>query len=258
MSKKIKKKSWRKLILYFCGLLIVVALGVFGYQWWKYRRAKFMRYPEFGIIIPEPYSIHGIDVSRYQNIIAWEEVKAMQVKDIKLGFAFIKATEGIGSRDPKFKRNWKKSRQAGIVRGAYHFFLATKDGKKQAMNFIKAVDLQPGDLPPVIDVEQTYGVSKVTLRKEVRQWLTTIENHYGVRPIIYTNVDFYKQYLSKGDFENYPLWVAHYYQPDTPRINRSWVFWQHSEEGRVNGIGWKVDFNVFSGDSTAFRSLLVH
>lgn len=258
MAKKIKKKLGLKLLFYFCALVILSALSVFGYRWWMYRKAKLMHYPEFGIIIPEPYAIHGIDVSRYQDIIAWEEVKAMQVKDIKLGFAFIKASEGIGKKDPQFRRNWKKSKQAGIIRGAYHFFLATKDGKKQAQNFIKLVDLEPGDLPPVLDVEQTYGVSKVTLRKEVRQFLTTIENYYGVRPMIYTNVDFYEQYLSKGDFENYPLWVAHYYQPDRPRISRDWAFWQHSEEGRVNGIVWKVDFNVFSGDSLAFKNLLVH
>jgi lysozyme len=51
--------------------------------------------------------------------------------------------------------------------------------------------------------------------------------------------------------------VAHYLQPHQPRIARDWVFWQHSESGTVNGIFGKVDFNVFNGDSVAFRSLLV-
>jgi lysozyme len=53
------------------------------------------------------------------------------------------------------------------------------------------------------------------------------------------------------------LWIAHYYQPNSPRITRNWHFWQHSEEGRVNGILSKVDFNVFSGDSSQFKALLV-
>jgi lysozyme len=74
--------------------------------------------------------------------------------------------------------------------------------------------------------------------------------------VIYTNVDFYNRYLGEA-FDDYPLWVAHYYQRREPRIKRGWVFWQHSDEGRVNGIRSPVDFNVFNGDSTAFRALLL-
>src|SRR3982751_1186751 len=165
-------------------LIFLVAGGYFFYQWWLFRRAMFVRYPQFGISIPESYSIHGIDVSKYQQLIAWEEVKAMQVKNVKLGFAFIKATEGIGNMDAQFPRNWKKIKEAGIVRGAYHFFLATKDGRMQAENFIKCVNLKPGDLPPVLDVEQTYGIAPTILKREVKEWLEIAENYYHIKPII--------------------------------------------------------------------------
>lgn len=227
-----------------------------AFLWWESRQLRFVRYPEFGIPIPGQYEIHGIDVSKYQQTISWTAVKEMKVRHIRLQFAFIKATEGNSNTDPFFKRNWRKSRQAGITRGAYHFFIATKDGRTQAKNFIKRVSLEPGDLPPVLDVEQTYGASAATIRKEVKAWLDMVEAHYGVKPILYTNVDFYETYL-EDDFDNYPLWVAHYLQPEKPRIGRDWSFWQHSEQGRVNGILSKVDFNVFSGDSIAFRELLV-
>jgi hypothetical protein len=53
--------------------------------------ARFVRYPEFGISIPIEYSIHGIDVSKYQQMIAWDAVSSMQVKKIKLGFVFYKS-----------------------------------------------------------------------------------------------------------------------------------------------------------------------
>jgi lysozyme len=69
-------------------------------------------------------------------------------------------------------------------------------------------------------------------------------------------VDFYKNYLGQ-EFDDYPLWVAHYYEQRQPRINRDWSFWQHSDKGSVNGIISKVDFNVFAGDSLAFRELLI-
>lgn len=255
MSSRSKKKIVRW-ILGVCFVALAAAVGLLIYNWALYRRARFTRFPEFGIMMPTEYGIHGIDVSRYQDIIAWEEVKKMEVSNIRLGFAFIKATEGIGNTDPQFYRNWKKSRSAEIVRGAYHFFIASKDGKLQAENFIKRVDLQPGDLPPVLDVEQRNGVSKAQLQKEVKKWLQTVEEYYRVKPIIYTNVDFYKQYLG-SEFDRYPLWVAHYYQMEQPRITRDWVFWQHNDQGNVNGITSKVDFNVFSGDSVEFNMLLI-
>ena len=239
--------------------MVLTAAGFIGYLsflWWQSRQLQFVRYKEFGIPIPAHYQIHGIDVSRYQQQISWEAVKAMQVKHIRLGFAFIKATEGNGNTDPYFKRNWKKAREAGITRGAYHYFIASKDGQKQAQNFISKVSLESGDLPPVLDVELSNGVQPEQLRREVRKWLTVMEEHYLVKPILYTNIDFYNHFL-KGYFDEYPLWVAHYLQPYQPRIERSWIFWQHNEGGRVNGILPKVDFNVFNGDSTSFKSLLV-
>jgi lysozyme len=255
MSSRRKKKIIRVTVL-LVMLGIGAIAGIMFFQWLTYRKSKFTRYPEFGIAMPEAYSIHGIDVSRYQRVIAWEEVRAMQVKDIRIGFAFIKATEGIGNTDPEFRRNWKRSKGHGMIRGAYHFFIASKDGKMQAENFIDRVELESGDLPPVLDVEQLNGAGTQQLKKEVKEWLDVVEQYYKVKPIIYTNIDFYKRHLG-SEFDDYPLWVAHYYQEHQPRINRGWVFWQHNDGGNVNGITSKVDFNVFSGDSAEFRSLLL-
>jgi lysozyme len=252
MARRKKRFRW---IFVVIPIVLAVA-GYFGWRWWLYNRARFVRYPEFGIAMPVDYPIHGIDVSRYQQMIAWDAVKTMQVKNIKLGFAFIKATEGVINTDPQFYRNWKKSKESGIIRGAYHFFLTTKDARMQAENFIKVVDLKPGDLPPVLDVEQTNGISKELIKKELKTWLDIVENNYHIKPIIYTNIDFYKQNMGE-DFDNYPLWVAHYYQPSQPRIHRDWVFWQHNDNGRVNGILSPVDFNVYSGDSISFQQLLI-
>ena len=126
-----------------------------------------VRYPEFGIPIPTEYEIHGIDVSRYQQNIAWDAVKEMEVGPVKLGFAFIKATEGVNNVDPYFKRNWRQARKAGMVRGAYHFFIASKDGKTQAANFIDRVELVSGDLPPVLDVEHSLAADAPRIHPEL-------------------------------------------------------------------------------------------
>ncbi|MBE7173868.1 MAG: glycoside hydrolase family 25 protein [Williamsia sp.] len=242
------------------SLFALVLICFFGaFIWWFYLREAphFVRYNEFGIDIPTDYAIHGIDVSRHQSYIDWDEVKAMEVDNMQIDFAFIKATEGLRKVDDYFSRNWRKARNANMIRGAYHFFIAPKNGREQAMNFIHAVELESGDLPPVLDVEQTYGAPPEKVRANVKAFLETVQQYYGVMPIIYTNVSFYDAYLSTGEFDRYPLWVAHYLQKDQPRITRDWLFWQHSENGRVNGILNQVDFDVFNGDSTTFKQLLV-
>jgi lysozyme len=213
-------------------------------------------YPGFQIDIPNGYEIHGIDVSRYQSTINWKEVKQMEDKGVKIGFAFIKATEGTSIVDEQFRRNWIEAESQSLPKGAYHFFVPRRNAKKQAQNFIQIVNLKTGDLPPVLDVEKSRGASVIEMQKEVKEWLDEVEVHYGIKPILYTNIDFYQHYFSKG-FEEYPLWIAHYLQPDKPRIENKWVFWQHNEKGRVDGIKAPVDFNIFFGDSSDFRNLLI-
>jgi lysozyme len=247
-----KKNKTPAGILLFIALMLCFTAAILYYS----NRPKFVRYPAFGIDIPTIYSIHGIDVSHYQSSIDWDEVKAMQVKNIKIGFAFIKATEGIEDVDNAFKTNWKGAKKASIPRGAYHFFNPYRSGKAQAENFIDAVKLAPGDLPPVLDVEQAGTLGKEKLQQRVSEWLTIVERHYKVKPVIYTGADFYSNLL-KGKFDDYPLWVAHYLVKDKPRVSRDWSFWQHNEAGHVNGVYGFVDFNGFNGDSAAFNELLI-
>jgi lysozyme len=246
-----KKKSNKPLIIGFSLLMLLLIAGSLYYM----NRPRFIRYPAFGISIPRHYEIHGIDVSKYQHRIEWQDVQQMQVDGVKIGFCFIKATEGVSSVDSRFHRNWKGARNVGLPRGAYHYFIPTRSGKEQAKNFIDEVEIQPGDLPPVLDIEVLQDVNKAVLQQRVFEWLQLVEAKYGMKPIIYTGADFYTKNLA-DKFSDYPLWVAHYLVKDKPRVYRDWHFWQHNEAGRVNGIDAPVDFNVFCGDSTDFVRLL--
>jgi lysozyme len=252
---KRKKYSISK-TLFKVFLVIVVIANVVYYITYFFTRPPHILYPAFGIEIPENYSLHGIDVSRYQQVINWSDVKDMQVKNIKIGFAFIKATEGIDKVDAQFRRNWLYAEKENIPKGAYHYFIAGKSGKAQAVNFTEIVKLKKGDLPPVLDIEETYGASITDIQQKIKDWIEKVEKQYKVKPIIYTNINFYNNYL-RGSFDQYPFWIAHYLQPDKPRIDRKWTFWQHSENGHINGIKTTVDFNVFSGDSAEFKNLLI-
>jgi len=59
----------------------------------------------------------GIDVSKWQGNIEWNEVIKDGVKH-----AFIKMTEGGTDTDPQFVINWNAAKKVGIKVGAYHYF----------------------------------------------------------------------------------------------------------------------------------------
>ena len=257
--KSSKKKSNNKVFIIVSA--IVAALVIFIWVMYsaqhKKQAARFALYPDFGIELPLGYKIHGIDVSSYQGNIYWPAVAQMHDQDVNIKFAFIKATEGLKNVDRQYNNNWQNAKQANIIRGAYHFFLATKSGRLQAQNFIKTVKLETGDLPPVLDIEELYGVRPDSMRSRVSAWLVAIEKAYNVKPLIYTNVSFYKNFLGH-QFDEYPLWVAHYFVQKQPGVDEGWSFWQHNATGKINGIKTRVDFDVFSGDTTTFNSLLMH
>lgn len=253
MAIKKQRKKWWLLIPLF---LLLIYLSWVYYQHVLDEKARFSVYPGFGIELPLGYSLHGIDVSFYQQHIYWPSVKKMKEKDVALKFVFIKATEGLYNADRYFKRNWEQAKSLSLTRGAYHFFLATKDGTMQAKNFLKKVQLKPGDLPPVLDIEELYGVAPDVMRRRVKDWLKYTEKYCGVKPIIYSNAFFYEHYLGK-EFSGYPLWVAHYFEKKKPGVTREWTFWQHNDAGKVNGIAAKVDFNVYNGDSVSFQKMLI-
>ena len=196
------------------------------------------------------FEVHGIDVSHYQSQINWDKVAQQDVH-----FAFIKATEGETYADSIFCRNWSELNRVNIQRGAYHFFRPSLDAEQQARNFAEWVDLDFGDLPPVLDVEVLDGMTNIELINGMRTWLYMTEIKYGIKPIIYTNLKFYYKYLA-GHFDDYPIWIARY-SPFDPKLpaGKEWLFWQYGNKGKLPGIHGDVDFNVFSGTLEELRAL---
>ncbi len=185
----------------------------------------------------------GIDVSHYQDDINWKEVK-----NTKISFAIVKATEGLDWHDEYFQYNWQLLKEAGLIRGAYHFFSLNSDTQLQLKNYIKNAHLEADDLPPIIDLEFSNKLPPASIiRKKLRTWLRLAENYYKKKPIIYTGKSFYNKYLS-GYFPGYPLWIASY-SKKTPVLNdkSNWIIWQYTDKGIVSGIDHKVDLNYFNG-----------
>lgn len=195
--------------------------------------------------------LHGVDVSHYQHEIEWDTVVAKQ----SLHFAFVKATEGSDYTDSLFCRNWNALDRLGIRRGAYHFFRSYGCGYEQAQHFLETVDFHPGDMAPVLDIESMDGMPAETMIEEARIWVDIVSRSLGVKPIIYTNQNFYERHLV-GVFDSNPLWIARY-SDERPSLSngKNWDIWQYSNAGCLEGIPKQCDLNVFVGDATMFDRL---
>ncbi|PPJ47323.1 glycosyl hydrolase [Rhizobium sp. KAs_5_22] len=202
----------------------------------------------FGKQSPKKLAVHGVDVSRWQGDIDWAKLRTQGAN-----FAYIKATDGGDHLDPMFKTNWRRAKEAGIKRGAYHFFYWCRTAGEQADWFIRNVPREAGALPPVIDVEYNgessckRRLSRAKVLEKMQVFMDKLERHYGQRPIIYTAPDFYRDNL-KGEFADYPFWLrsvaAH---PSKVYPGRKWLFWQYSGSGLSHGVNEKIDLNVFHG-----------
>jgi lysozyme len=209
----------------------------------------------FGKVKPKHHAVHGVDVSRWQGDIDWATLRQQGAN-----FAYIKATDGGDHLDPMFHTNWKRAKEAGVKRGAYHFFYWCRVASEQADWFIRNVPRDPDALPPVIDVEYNgesscrFRLSPEKAREKMQVFMDRLERHYGKRPVIYTAPDFYKDNL-RGQFLDYPFWLrsvaAH---PSKVYPDRRWVFWQYSGSGLSQGVDGKIDLNVFYGSVSDWQN----
>jgi lysozyme len=204
---------------------------------------------------PAAYPVHGIDVARYQQGIDWDAARAHGVS-----FAFIKATEGGDRVDAAFADHWRRASEAGVLRGAYHFYYFCRSAEDQARWFIANVPRERGMLPPVVDLEWnpqsptcTYRPPPEVVRSEALAFMNILERHYGQRPIIYTDPGFFtRNQLMRLAGEE--VWLRSTSAHPTDRYGvAGWTFWQYSATGLVPGVSGEVDLNAFGGSAADWR-----
>jgi GH25 family lysozyme M1 (1,4-beta-N-acetylmuramidase) len=199
-------------------------------------------------------TLPGIDVSNWQGTIDWSTVAATGVR-----FAVIKATEGRTYDDPYYAANLKGATANGIVAGAYHFARPdSSDGDPgaEADHFVSVADPTPGEIVPVLDLEQAGHLSVTNLQDWTKRWLARVTSLTGVRPMIYSSPSFWTEHM--GDttwFANhgYDLyWIANWgvTTPATPANDwggHGWTIWQWTSCQHVKGISGCVDGDRFRG-----------
>jgi len=222
------------------SLLIFIFITACGHQ------------PSMTTNTTSPKEITGVDVSKYQGQIDFNQLKAAGIT-----YVFVKASEGNTYQDPTFAGNFAQAKQAGLIVSAYHFYETNDAPNSQLENFTQLVKLSSGDLPPVVDIEKLHMQDDMMLMGNLQLYLNGLEKHYGVKPIIYTGLNFANQHVT--EFAQYPLWIAEYgrTQPTLPTGWSSWTFWQWSQSHTLKGIEGQVDADRFNGDAVNFAKLLI-
>lgn len=193
----------------------------------------------------------GLDISHHQGYIDWDSVATSKHP---IEFVFIRATDGSRILDREFHRNWEESQGKNFIRGVYHFYRPNQSSTSQFNLFKSHVYLRKGDLPPVLDLERNSLFGRENLLRGVKNWLKLAEKHYGIKPIIYANLDFYKRYFTSKEFKSYHFWIAAY--SGRHRISDvPWSFHQFTEFIYVKGIEGNVDGDDFNGDRKALEKL---
>jgi lysozyme len=199
----------------------------------------------FAAVCPAGSTVQGVDVSQYQGTVNWSSVKSSGVV-----FAYARVSDGQ-YLDTQFNTNYAAMKTAGLFRGAYQFFEPAEDPTAQANIMINAIGyLQPGDLPPQLDVEVTGGQSAATIIAHIQTWVNAVQSGTGRVPIIYTAASFWNGSAGASSaFSTNPLWVANWNVtcPTLPTAWSNWLIWQYSDSGSVSGISGPVDLDEFNG-----------
>ncbi len=241
-----KMRWWGHYVLMgIAAVLFVVGFYYFFIRPYAYRWKPCYGMKAYGVCLPYGYQVHGFDMSHHQGKIDWALLQQTQQSPFPIRFVFMKSSEGGDFSDTTFAHNFSEAKKYGFVRGAYHFYNPKTDPVRQARFFINSVKLEPGDFPPVLDIEKK-GKNMDKLRRDLKVWLKMVEDYYKVKPILYTSYKFKTRYLNDSVFNTYPYWIAHYYV-DSVRYEGEWKFWQHTDVGTLPGVPKKVDLNVFNG-----------
>ena len=195
--------------------------------------------------------MEGIDVHGDKGLIDWAKVAASGRT-----FAFVKASEGATFVDARIADNLKGAARAGILVGPYHY--ARPDNRPHALGarleaefFCKVVARAGYNKAihgrPVLDIEIGSG----DLSPWAEAFCSRVEELLDFTPIIYSYTYFIRGHLTGGQLARYPLWLANYGPNDGSRHTirsgeppwPNWTVHQYTSNGRVPGIGGRVDCN---------------
>lgn len=204
---------------------------------------------------------YGVDVSRYQGTIDWQEVAASGIDFAIVRVGYRDMTEGEIHEERNGRYNLQEANKAGVKLGAYFFSTAVTEEEaiEEARWAADLLDGYPMTYPVAYDCEgfsdpesRQYSLTKEERTDIALAFLKTIEKlgyegmFYGSKNELENDAQWETSRIAK----KYKIWVAQYPGTDfnSEGFQSSYSdghhIWQYTQEGTVPGISQPVDLNI--------------
>lgn len=202
------------------------------------------------------HALSALDTSSYQT--------GIDIQAAGTDIVIAKATQGTWYVNPDCDRVVQDSLRAGKATGVYHFADTSASPKAEADFFVSQTRGYIGrGVMPVLDWEPAASWKTAW----AKQWLDIVQSAYGVKPLIYMNLNVENSYdWSAVVAADYGLWLAGgwYYNTALTKDQapkpywrlRNWreaAMWQYTSNGRVYGWPHGVDLSEFYGTMEAWN-----
>ena len=191
----------------------------------------------------------GIDVSKYQSSINFEQAKQAGVEFVIIRIGYRGYGSGTLVQDPKFEEHFTNARNAGLRVGVYCFTQAVNENeaREEAQACVYVLNGRQLDYPIYFDTEASGSGSGradglgVEDRTKCAVAFCEEVKALGYQPGVYASTTWFRKRLDMSRLTQYNIWNAHYNVASSPIACN---MWQGSCTARIPGYGGQIDVNI--------------
>lgn len=187
----------------------------------------------------------GIDVSEWQGTINFEKVK-----EAGIDIVYIRASEGRNYIDPYFRENYEKAKTNELKTGFYHYLTARteEEARAEAEFFVGNINGTETECKLAMDFESFGDLSVEEINQISKVFLERVQELSGKECVIYSDAYNAREVFDEELAQKYAIWVADYFVEEPANNGKwsSWVGFQFTDRGRINGIDGNVDRDKFT------------
>ena len=194
----------------------------------------------------------GVDVSKYQKNIDWEQIKKAGVSFVivRIGYRGYGAS-GTLVLDPMFEEHFTNVKNAGLKVGVYFFSQATteEEAKEEAFACAYVLNGRKLDYPIFFDTEasgasngsgRADGLGMEDRTKCAIAFCEEVKAQ-GYKPGVYASTLWYRKRVNLNSLKKYTIWNAHYGVASSPI---DCALWQGTCTARLPGYKGDMDVNI--------------
>ncbi len=199
----------------------------------------------------------GVDISRYQGEVDFEEVKEDGIDFVMIRLGARGYKTGELQLDERFLENIKNATEAGLDIGVYFYSqaISVEEAVQEAQLVLDNIKEYKVLYPIAYDMEfvENDAARVETLTRDERTVIAAaFVNHIkaaGYTPMIYGNTEWLLKRIDVSIFKESCIWLAE--EADIPKYPYRYEMWQYSKKGQVDGIDGLVDLNISFVDYSA-------